>query len=177
MPPLFASLALVVAAVACVSAPDSAATDDPARAAPGPKTPLAPDHALDQAPPLDIHAEDEMHAWLETRLAAARDGVQERVRLPLVRRALAFGCDCPPHAIAPTTDNGPFYWVAITDLTSVGIPQHEWLGWVDGRFTGQTRVYRSTDAGGRDMVLPVFEVLRQRARTPDEEPQVRFVRQ
>ncbi len=66
-------------------------------------------------------------------------------------------------------------------MTSVGIANAAagqgasgWTGWVDARFTGETEVYKSADAGGTDVVLPVVEVYRQSRRAPDEAPQVRF---
>lgn len=162
------SLVMSFAMLACASTPG-----DPG---PGPMTPLAPDRELDAAPPLDINDEAALHAWLAERVAAASAGEAERVRLPVVRRADAFGCDCPSYAIAPSPANGPFYWLALDDRTSAGIPPGAWTGWVDGRFTGATRTYPSTDAGGSDVVSPVFEVFRQRRRTSDEAPVARFVR-
>lgn len=166
-------VAFVCITSACASGPQ--ASDVAPGDRPGPKRPLVPDHELDAATPVDIHDEPAMHAWLAERIARAHAGERERVRLPIVRRSASFGCDCPPYAIAPTADNGPFYWIAIVDLTGAGIPPGEWVGVVDGRFTAETRTYRSTDEGGLDILMPTFEVLRQRRRGPDEEPEARVV--
>ncbi len=143
---------------------------------PGPMRPLEPDAELDAAPPIDISDEAAMHIWLAERVAAATSDQPERVRLPVVRRAEALGCDCPTYAIAATPADGPLYWLALVDLTSAGIPPGAWTGWVDGRFTGATRTYPSTDAGGSGVVTPVFEVLRQRRRDASESPAARSVR-
>lgn len=169
-------LAFALALLGCASTPDHA---DPG---PGPMRPLEPDHALDEAPPIDVDDQPAMEAWLATRVAAARAGTRERVRLPIVRRSAAFGCDCPPFAIAARTANGPFYWIRIVDLTSIGLPpaatipsDEGALLWVDGRFTGLVDTYRSRDAGGRDVATPVFEVLRVRPRAADEAAEARVV--
>lgn len=171
--PLFA---FALALLGCASTPDHA---DPG---PGPMRPLEPDHALDEAAPIDVDDQPAMEAWLAARVAAARAGARERVRLPIVRRSAAFGCDCPPFAVAARTDNGPFYWLHIVDLTSAGLPpaatipsEAGALLWVDGRFTGLVETYRSTDEGGSDVATPVFEVLRVRARAPDDAAEARAV--
>lgn len=145
---------------------------------PGPKRPLEPDLALDAATPIDLH-DPAMADWIAQRLANARAEVPERVRLPLVRRGPrapeASGCDCPPFAIGDTPDNGPHHWVSVQDVTGIGIPHDPrgWTGWVDARFTGATEVYRSTDADGTDIVMPVVVVYRQSRRGPDEDPVAR----
>lgn len=174
--PFAVGLALMTSAAACASTPEpepEPASNDDDR--PGPMRPLGPDLALDAAPPQNIEDQRETELWLAERVANAKAGKRERVRLPVVRRSESFGCDCPPYAVAPTPENGPFYWIAIVDLTSAGIPPGEWRGWVDGRFTGAMHTYRSTDDGGRDVVTPTFEVLRQRTRTGDEAPEARVV--
>jgi|GEM_PF-3339944 len=153
---------------ACASAPESAFDG------PGPMRPLAPDLELDAAPPLALDDEPAMHAWLAERVAAANGNVPERVRLPIMRRAAAFDCDCPEFAVAATSNSGPFHWLALVDLTSAGIPPGEWIGWVDGRFTGETRTYRGP--GGSDVTAPAFEVLRQSLRHLDDVAAARFVR-
>lgn len=157
---------------ACAGGPEPVDRDD----GPGPMRPHAPDHELDAAAPIDAHDEEGMRAWIAERVAAARAGRRERVRLPVTRHG-PFGCDCPPFAIGWDTDNGPFYWVAIVDLTSAGIPPGVWLGWVDGRFTGEVSSYRSTDEGGGEVATPVIEVLRQSRRTSDEPFEARVVKE
>jgi len=159
--------ALAMAPLGCASAAESGS-------APGPMRPLAPDVALDAAPAVDIDDEVAMRAWLAERVAAAKVGQRERVRLPVVRRADLSGGDCPSYAIAATHDTGPVYWLDLRDLTSAGIPHGEWQGWVDGRFTGETRTYR--DVGGTDITTPVLEVMRQSRRGPDDLPAARSVR-
>lgn len=153
--------------IACASTPEP---NDP-----GPMRPLAPDVELDAAAPLDIKDIDAMRAWLPARVAAAHDHRRERVRLPVVRRPVEFACDCPEFAVATAPDQAPHYWVHLVDMTSAGIPEGAWVGWVDGRFTGAFRTYPSTDMGGREIIMPVFEVMAQRRRGPDEAPVVRFV--
>ncbi len=165
---LFVPLAPLVFSLACAGSPA------PSPDAPGPKRPHTPDHELDAAPPHDISDEAATRAWLTARVAAANGGHRERARLPLVRRAAAFGCDCPEFAIAPAPDSGPFYWVAIEDQTSAGIPPGDWTGWVDGHFTGALRTYPAPD-GGSATEAPVFKVFRQSRRAPDAIPEARVV--
>ena len=154
-------------ALACASDPA------PAPEGPGPMRPLAPDHALDAAPALAITDEVATRQWLAARVAAANAGQRERARLPLVRRAAAFGTRDPEFAIAPAPGNGPFYWVAIDDQTSAGIPPGDWTGWVDGHFTGALRTFPGTADG--PIEAPIFTVFRQSRRAPEAAPELRVV--
>ncbi len=125
---------------------------------PGPKKPLAPDTVLDTAEGQEIADEAAMKTWLETRVANAQKGEAETARLPLVRLERGF-------AIAKALGGTPSYPVLVVDMTSAGIPFGAWEGWVDGRFSGVN------ETNG----LPVFNVLRQSERRP-EEPAVVKVR-
>lgn len=153
----------------------SSARTDPRT--PGPMQPMTRDVDLEEAPGIDIHDQPAMTVWLGERMKAAHAGIEERVRLPVMRRAADFhGCDCPPYAIAPTTDSGPYWWITFVDLTSAGIPPGEWLGWVEGRFLRESRDYHSKDSGGIDVVQLVFEVHKQSRRAPDDKPIARYRR-
>lgn len=138
--------------------------------------PYVPDPSLRDAPPVDVSHHPTMLMWLQARVRAAYQGISENVRLPVIRRAADMDCDCPPNAIAPTTREGPFFWIRLDDRSGLGIPQREWLGWVEGRFKAETATYHTTDGGGIEMALTVFEVFDLSTRSPEDAPEARFVR-
>jgi hypothetical protein len=144
----------------------SCAASPEAGAGAGPMRPRPVDTELMSAEGLLLEDDAAFRAWVEARVMRARAGGAERVRVPLVaappfsERGAAFGLGVSyPFSEARA--------VAVVDLTSVGIQPGPggWLGWVEGRFTGEL------DDGGR----AVLEVRARAPRAADEPAVFRFV--
>lgn len=133
-----------------------ATTEESVGSGPGPKRALPPDDLLHAAPAHTLEGA-ELDTWVAERVAAAKTGRAERVRVPLTARP-QFG-EGPPFGLAAGLPFPDSARVQVRDMTSVGIQvgADGWLGWVEGRFTGEVG-----ESG------PVLEVLRQSARRPDE---------
>jgi hypothetical protein len=133
-----------------------ATTEDAPGSGPGPKRALPPDEALHAAPARALEGK-ELEGWVAERVARAKSGAAERVRVPLTARP-QFS-EGAPFGLAKGLPFPEGARVVVRDLTSVGIQigADGWLGWVEGRFTGELEV------GG-----PVLEVLRQSPRRPEE---------
>lgn len=171
---------IAAAALACGAPPATPEETMPASA--GPKRPTPPDPALDAAPGADLGDAAVLTAWTEARVAAARAGARERVRVPIVRRAAAGPMDARPYALGADPASGPHAAVRVVDLSSVGLPPagaEGWRGWAEGRLLppgdpGSLPGPAGPTAGDDD-ARPVLELVRWRPRGADEPPLARFV--
>jgi hypothetical protein len=147
---------------ACGASPEM----DTRRQPPALKTPRAPDEGLLGSPGVSLDDDDALAAWVDARVAAAKAGHHERVRVPLAAPP-PFTEGAAPFGLAAAWPYPDSRAVAIIDLTSIGIqPGPEgWAGWVEGRFTGER------DDAGR----AILEVRAQTPRGPDEAPLYRVV--
>jgi hypothetical protein len=115
--------------------------------------------ALAAAPgfvPTDV---TELEKWLASRVATAKSGTREHVRVPVFKRADAATCECPPFALGQSPAS-PHTAIALVDLTSIGTAAYAKDGaelWVEGRF--------SIEAGTG---IATLEVVRAGPRTTDE---------
>jgi hypothetical protein len=107
--------------------------------------------AGEAAAPLPL--DPEARAWVEARIAHARGGRREIVRVPLVRAGLGWGCRCPPFYLGENPFMNPIdRWIAVTTAPGLTLPPGGRPGWVqvaEGYFTGATR---KLDLRGRDGV-------------------------
>lgn len=148
-----------------------AGAEDPAEALlAGPAQP-APDR-------VEVSTDEEdraLDAWLLARARAARAGQAERVRVPLVLRAVGTGCRCPEWYLghsADTHSGGPLNYLS-PRWTAPAVPAEETgaLAWVEGRFTGEREWVTARDyAGvlvGRAWVFEVLSVAPEPLRSND----------
>jgi hypothetical protein len=121
---------------ASVSASSSAATRAPA---PG-------------DPPRIELSDPDLRAWIDARMAAAKAGKRERVRIPLVHHGDGWGCVCPP------------YYVGESTVTAQG-------PWIEPTFSRGARALRP---GERAYAEGVFGATTTHVRYPDGPPPTGF---
>lgn len=115
------------------------ATGPTSRTTPGPSV-----HApLPAIVALDGGDWDVLSGWLAARIANARAGQREIVRVPVVRRGLGWGCECPEHYLGVSTTGNELSlgWLALDLDPAVGEPPPSPEGSVllaEGWFTGRT---------------------------------------
>ena len=116
-------------------------------------------------------ADDEpgLSSWIQARLAAARSGRRERVRVPIVYRSAEWGCSCPAAFLGddPSSHNDGDTWLSLSYAEGVSAPEVTDDGRVviaEGHFTG-ARVREDLREGSDDpeeylYTLSVLEVER-----------------
>jgi hypothetical protein len=122
--------------------------------------------------PNDLAALD---AWLAERVANAKSGTRELVRVPVFKRADASTCACPPFALGRAHD-APHITIVLVDLTSIGTAAYAKDGallWVEGRFVSADAPLAPAEGDAR---LPTLEVVRASLREPDETASLRVAR-
>lgn len=109
-----------------------------------------------------------LSSWIQARLAAARSGRAERVRVPVVYRSESWGCSCPAAFVGddPNAHNDGDTWLSLSYVAGVSAPEVTEDGrvvLVEGRFTG-ARVRADLREGSDDpeyvYTLSVLEVER-----------------
>lgn len=137
----------------------AAGAEQPVWAA-APPTPAASASAVVQG--LDPELGAEVQKWIEARVANAKKGQRELVRVPLTRRSDGWGCSCPDYYIGidPTThDDDAKTWVEPVLSQSAELPEpdaprkseEEFPGYVvtiEGYFTGKIKRLDLRGRGG-----------------------------
>ena len=116
------------ASVPLASRPDAA----PPRAVAAPPAPLPtpPDAAR-------IRLEDPaLDEWIEARVASAKKGAPERVRIPLVRHGSGWGCVCPPYYVGTNPSMGQGPWLEVTFPRGVRALREGEIVYAEGSFGG-----------------------------------------
>lgn len=95
-----------------------------------------------------------LSTWIQARLAAARSGRRERVRVPVVYRSAGWGCSCPATFLGtdPDAHNDGDTWLSLEYATGTIAPEDTEDGRVlivEGHFTG-ARVREDLRAGSDD---------------------------
>lgn len=162
------ALLLLACAGACGSVPldDDGTTPEPSL------PPRAPPSRARATGPIEGPAAEDgaaLSGWIQARLAAARSGRRERVRIPLVFRSAGWGCSCPAAFLGASADshNGGDTWLSPAFARGVTAPEVSEDGLVlvvEGRFTG-ARVEEDLRSGPDDppeyvYTLSVFDVER-----------------
>lgn len=95
-----------------------------------------------------------LSSWIQARLAAARSGRHERVRVPVVYRSNGWGCSCPSSFLGddPDAHNGGDTWLSLSYADGATPPEPNEEGRVvivEGHFTG-ARVREDLREGSDD---------------------------
>lgn len=125
------------------TAPAPAAEAAPADSPAAPASKEAPPSKPGAVVTIDEADHPTMTAWLAARLASARAGKREIVRVPVVQRAQGWGCECPTYylGLSVTGNELGLGWLSLDLEAGVSEPAATVEGAVmlaEGWFTGQT---------------------------------------
>lgn len=101
--------------------------------------------------------------WVEQRVENAKNGIKEKIEMPLVVRTLAWGCRCPDNyiGVGVNTQEGPW----IFPITKKPLPKPDQKGYsliVTGYFTGEMKNIdlrqNSEEPDEWNYTIPVFQI-------------------
>lgn len=121
---------------------------------------------------------DELAAWIKQRVANAKAGKREIVRLPLVHRSMGWGCDCPDFYVgtSPDSNSSEEAWVFPSPAANVTLPEFGNVVVAEGYFTGKVSLEEHDRGGSSDQEnrysLSDFRVLRTRPASGEKDDAV-----
>jgi hypothetical protein len=72
-----------------------------------------------------VESGEEVAAWIAERVAHARDGVRDFVRIPLAEQSTGWGCRCPTHYVGGSPDEhaGGDTWLRVVNDSGSPLPE------------------------------------------------------